>query len=1415
MCSSGLLKWTCAVSLATVAFFSASASGKVWYVDDDNFNTPGTDGLTEATAFGTIQEAVNAASSEDIVMVAAGTYDQGSTPDGFTKSMANRVYIDKPLTLCGADKDTTIIKGKLASIAEDSFGLGLGQDAVRCIGVNASGVKISNFTITGGATHMSAESDDTDGNGGGIYAKNGLTDIVVVDCVISNNIANRAGAARYGNDSTHNMVFVRSWFHWNRAVDRDPVTRGCMLAHCLITKHPCQKSLMYNGTLVNCTFAGNRMRAAGEKAAFKAYNCLFADTWYRQSYTDPYYANCAFPIPRNEVTVEESINEFCQFDVGYDHFVAPVFNDYRIHDNAVYVIGKGDAQYLDLIPEEYRNIDFYGEVFSKDGAINIGCCQKSVEPTGGIVRFAGMPNGEAKGTYGFTSDPDNKFFFGEDSTSFFFAKDLAYARAVSNRTILNVRAELSAWKGLYGFQAEGSDTVMRYPLMDGTYKIMIPPKGKTLTLSPVEAKSVFYVDKNSGETVEDGSADFPFKSIQPAVDAVLRGTYAVVYVKEGVYDNGAGIKAKDHLNRVAISDKYVRLVSADGVGKATIAGAPNPGSALDSWPFGCGEKAMRCVYAGAFSAVQGFTLSGGRCNNPGTGNASYGGAAYLGTGAQLLDCILTNNIAAQGSAVFGDASGKKPVAYVQRCMIAGNFAIDAVNSLDKKSQKGSGVCRRVTLASCIFYDNWGQGFGSYEYAYTYHCTMLGPGYNASAPTFITSPVTNINCVIVSPYDHANRPMCIGGTAAVGFGEISPNSVGTVREDAMLANPAEGDFRLSAMSPARNAAVVGFDGFDSDPNHSQYYIFGAVDFYGKEFVLNDAGLPVCGAVSLFAPTFIADEKEVALSNPTVTDDGIFKVTCTALSASTRPFLGMSVNNVTQETVSAVCEFSVENSGNHPVPYSVKALYDTNWFVDATNGVDSGWGTASSPKATLKGALQYALPGDKVFVAPGVYDSAVMYVGGELASSDQNSDFDLGARAVVTNDVSLIGSGADCTFIVGEADPNAPEENYGCGGNAVRCAVLYPRASLRGFTVTGGRTKSVTADNKGDALCGGGILASRCSRATPSSLYSELPRIEDCVISNCVARRGGGAYNGVYNRCWFIDNRILNGGNGAAARATAKNYLYCRNTVFDFNDGFSTTFFATLENCTIGAGNAQNGLVDSLSVVNNSPLVINTLILGNKGCAATSGSILSNCVFNSNTYNNFAKNEYVIIGEDCRVAPSDDQLLIDKNYAPVIGANIAVDAGKESLSTEDLGLCDVFGNPRKVNGLRLDVGAVEADWKAEYSRRLGRRVNVTVASPEVLSDDSVEGVLIPAGATLAATYGRAGTSGERTTIGSTVAAGGSLTVDTATWKRTIAGGENQILAFKTDADFTDFEFSAVDADAVLHGIVRAIPFSVIIR
>ncbi|MBR3922491.1 MAG: hypothetical protein IKJ45_05225, partial [Kiritimatiellae bacterium] len=240
-----------------VAFFTASLFGDVWYVDAANYGKSGDGKNAGASAFGTIQEAVDAANANDTIMVAAGVYEQGETQDAFTNPMMNRVYISKPLTLCGADRHTTIIKGSKAtddpSLDATARSLGLGSDAIRCIGIKANNVVISNFTITGGATKVPAANDNPDGCGGGIYAANGFENIAVVDCIVSNNVANRAAAARYGNDSNHKMSFIRTWFSWNRAFNRDPLTRGCLLAHCLITKHPSQSALMYCGTLINCT----------------------------------------------------------------------------------------------------------------------------------------------------------------------------------------------------------------------------------------------------------------------------------------------------------------------------------------------------------------------------------------------------------------------------------------------------------------------------------------------------------------------------------------------------------------------------------------------------------------------------------------------------------------------------------------------------------------------------------------------------------------------------------------------------------------------------------------------------------------------------------------------------------------------------------------------------------------------------------------------------------------------------------------------------------------------------------------------------------------------------------------------------------------------------------------------------------
>ena len=171
----------------------------------------------------TIQAAVEAAEAGETVFVRNGIHDVGGALDGFSTPMSNRVYVAKSLTLVGESKEGAIIKGAHATEEVDDKGLGCGANAVRCLGINADNVVVSNLTLTGGATHnTTAGNDKEENNGGGVYVANGRTGVVLVDCIVSNNVARRAGALRYGNDGAANhgkCLLVRTWVHENKALN--------------------------------------------------------------------------------------------------------------------------------------------------------------------------------------------------------------------------------------------------------------------------------------------------------------------------------------------------------------------------------------------------------------------------------------------------------------------------------------------------------------------------------------------------------------------------------------------------------------------------------------------------------------------------------------------------------------------------------------------------------------------------------------------------------------------------------------------------------------------------------------------------------------------------------------------------------------------------------------------------------------------------------------------------------------------------------------------------------------------------------------------------------------------------------------------------------------------------------------------
>ena len=863
----------------------------------------------------TIQAAVEAAEAGETVFVRNGIHDVGGALDGFSTPMSNRVYVAKSLTLVGESKEGAIIKGAHATEEVDDKGLGCGANAVRCLGINADNVVVSNLTLTGGATHnTTAGNDKEENNGGGVYVANGRTGVVLVDCIVSNNVARRAGALRYGNDGVvnhGNCLLVRTWVHDNKAVERDPAVRGCLAAHCLFTRHYSSATMTYAATFVNCTFADGFGRNHSGSVNVRGYNCLFADTWFKDDGKAQWF-NCAFN--KQDATTTSTTNAACVFNPGYDLFMAPPLVDYRLHDGATVVIGKGNATYLEQVPEAYRTTDFYGHAVDT-ASVSLGCAQEVVTPTGGTITFAGkggMTLAEnAVGSSGTQLDGGLYFFNGFALAA---SKRLGYIRTLEGRTVVSVTHDASVatdtarQKGLHSFTASGADTMRRYANADGTFVFVAPTVGKALTLAPNFNAAVLHVDRAATAAAPDGTETAPYASLQTALEAVPSGTFATVYVKAGVYDNGTMTQTKQ----------------------------------------------------------------------------------------------------------FG----------------------------------------------------------------------------------------NIN---TTAYTHK------------------------------------------------------------------------------------------------------------------------------------------------------------------------------------------------------------------------------------------------ARAVVPENVSVVGAGAETTFIVGADDPSADAADKGCGPNAVRCVALAKGARLSGFTLTGGRTDvGTTMLNNGDDFHGGGVLAEFGTVET-------LATVTDCVISNCVARRGGGGFHGGYNRVSFLDNSVLQGGNGPAVRGNGAGNCFLANCVIDRNEGYATVYYPTLLNCTFGADNTQNGNKDGMVLIADSGDIRNCLFLGKNsaiGKTNAAGEVTAtrfyDCVFSPqmkaylDKQNAKTDGNKVFVDASCTATT---ELAVADDLTPVIGANAAVDAANaDGYDAATWGEMDVHGNPRRVNGRRLDVGAVEADWKAAYSAKLGRYVTVTAADPEV--ELVADGVSLPAGASLAATFGFAG-------------------------------------------------------------------------
>ena len=493
--------------------------------------------------------------------------------------------------------------------------------------------------------------------------------------------------------------------------------------------------------------------------------------------------------------------------------------------------------------------------------------------------------------------------------------------------------------------------------------------------------------------------------------------------------------------------------------------------------------------------------------------------------------------------------------------------------------------------------------------------------------------------------------CVGGTLLSGEGNISA--------DPLFVDPVNGDYRLQVFSLCKNAGNdnKGTDenGTDLDGNKRHFGPHVDMGAYESHFtgVLIHAGVSGGGTIS---PSGSFSWESLPVSQ-------LF----TAAPLSGRTFSYFSTNGI-----------AIPNTGNTitlvaPIEDTITltAHFEGTLYADANRQDDSGDGTTpATAKRTLQAAVDLAYDYETIMVAPGIYDE------GQRVTPDERATGYLLNRLMITNNITVQSTeGAEQTIIVGAKDPASTDsEGQGRGPDAIRC-VYITKGSLQGFTITGGATDLENTENENNR--GGGVYVSD---------DIVFPIISDCIISNNAAERAGGAMNGTFRRCAFIDNFAYQ--NSSAIRG-GKVYdcLVTGNRIGTSLTGGAVGYSLNVFNCTI-ADNEGNSA--------DQATLYNCILSGETGgckhftcclSSVTGSKGLTNCFFANPLFVNAAASDYRLTAE----SPCLD--IANMSYV------------------DDWTGTDQSGSMRMQNA-QVDLGALERDWRPDFAAALdGSGITVT--------------------------------------------------------------------------------------------------------
>ncbi len=1230
----------------TAALFGASlltASAATTRYVNVNSATPTPPYTNWATAAKLIQDAVDAATTGDEIVVTNGVYTTGGQ---VVSGMSNRVAVTKPLTLRSVNgPDVTIICGCQVP------GTTNGAAAIRCAYLT-KGAVLSGFTLTNGATQTSGV-DEKQHSGGGVWCES--PNVVVTDCVLTGNSAYNSGGGAFSG-TLNNCTLTGNFAHSGGGAS------SATLNDCTLTANSAYSGggACY-GTLNNCTLMGNSASGNGGGAREGTLNhcTLTGNSAYDGG--GAYYATLKSCVLTSNSASGNGGGAYCGMlnnctlagnsaYYGGGGAYSGTLNHCTLTGNSASQYGGGGARFSTLNNcILYYNTAPNGRNF--DSCTLNYCCTLPL-PSTGTGNISAEPllaslshlssnspcRGAGSAVYASGQDLDGEpwasppsmgcdEFWSESATG---AVSVAIGAAYTNvaagfnvdfSALIDGRVSASQWGFADGVTVSNQPCVSHSWLVPGDYRVELRafnetyPAGVAATvLVRVVAPPEHYVAVGSSNPVPPYSSwAMAATNIQDALDVAVPG--ALVLVTNGIYAAGGRAVYATMTNRVAIT-KPLTLRSVNGPEFTVIQGYQVPGTTN-------GVEAIRCVSLASGAVLSGFTLTNGATQFSWEHYEQKCGGGVLceSVSAVVTNCVLTGNSASSGGG--GAYSGM-----LNNCTLTGNSA----------AWSGGGAFSGM-LNNCTLTGNSAAYYGGGAYSgMLNNCTLTGNsaawhGGGASSGTLNNCTLTGNsaawsgggaysgtlnNCMLT-----ANSVSLSGGGASSGTLNnctLTGNSAawsgggaysGKLNNCILYYNtaPDGGNFESSCTLDYCCATPLPFAGTGNITNApllaSLSHLSAASPCRGTGSAAYTTGLDIDGEPWANLPSIGCDEfwSGSVTGALSVTIAAAYTNVAVGLSVDFRAMIdgrvsasrwdfgdGATVSNqpcvahswaTPGEYVVTLRAFNETHPDGVTGTMVVRVLRQPVHYVamESVSPVPP-YSSWATAATNIQEAVDGAVAGGEIVVTNGVYAT-----GGRAVYGKSN-------RVAVTKPLTVRSvNGPGVTRIVGCRVPITNNEPL-----AVRCVYMANGAILSGFTLTNGATPATDDFVRGES--GGGVWCE-----SPSAVVS------NCVLTgNSASQYGGGAYYATLKSCVLTSNSAFSSGGGAYS-CTLDDCTLTGNSSCDGGGASS----GTLNHCTLTDNSAVYGGGASSCTLNDCTLTGN---LATDGGGGASSCTLDDCTLTGN-------------------------------------------------------------------------------------------------------------------------------------------------------------------------------------------------------